>query len=131
MKQQRAEKINKTLQDELDKSNKGAEGQTKQIKTLREALEERQHELDDKLDVIDTIRAEFEQQRLELISLHEKEYNELKDKMEQKLAEEHMRMEALKSENKAQTRSSADESAKLVKEMGQMLKEAIEKSTKK
>jgi hypothetical protein len=52
--------------------------------------------------------------------------------MEAQLAEERMRLEALKSEHdNAQKQDSKDMSAALVKQMGQMLKEAIEKSTKK
>ena len=132
IKQQRAEKINDELRNDLNES-------AGEVDNLRDLLDARQAELDDKTEELETVRLDadqerqkWEQKRTTLVKQYEDKITELKQQMEEALANAKLQMAQVQanSEN-MQRQNSADMNAALVKEMGKMLKEAIEKSTKK
>ena len=139
IKQQRAEKINIELQNDLEEQRKMQNEMEEQLtaantelKNVREMLDERQRQLDDKTEEMQTALRDHDMEKASINEKHKKHVQDLLTEFELKLAAERQALESIKSEhaNLAQ-QNTAEMNAQLVKEMGKMLKEAIEKSTKK
>lgn len=131
IKQQRAEKINVELQNELEGEKTKLTDVTdnlatseKELGNLREVLQERQQQLDDKTEEVDTIRMDHEREKTELTSRYDAKITALEETIR--------RLQSSAATEKTKNASHQQINAEnLVKQMGQMLKEAIEKSTAK